>query len=221
MTLLRENEERELELAKLRIDQNHQEQLEAHRRACAQRFEKERRIFDEEKRRRMQDIQQSIEKLNIASSDKEKLREQVDSLNRQQKSLQGRVNELESELEDEKARKRAGERELNELNLQITQNRVSGSGNQQEAQRIQFLREEIAKKQVQISAVQREYRAALEERTENAISGASALPTSAAFQQSSPPPRSAAADNHNMYRLEQEMNEIKAMLNDFGQRSKN
>lgn len=65
----------------------------------------------------MQDIQQSIEKLNIASSDKEKLREQVDSLNRQQKSLQGRVNELESELEDEKARKRAGERELNELNL--------------------------------------------------------------------------------------------------------
>ena len=69
--------------------------------------------------------------------------------------------------------------------------------------------------------MQREYRAALEERTENAISGASALPTSSAFQQSSPPPRSAAADNHNMYRLEQEMNEIKAMLNDFGQRSKN
>ena len=98
---------------------------------------------------------------------------------------------------------------------------MSGSGNQQEAQRIQFLREEIAKKQVQISAVKREYRAALEERTENAISGASALPTSAAFQQSSPPPRSAAADNHNMYRLEQEMNEIKAMLNDFGQRNKN
>ena len=69
--------------------------------------------------------------------------------------------------------------------------------------------------------MQREYRAALEERTENAISGASALPTSVAMmQQSSPPPRSAAADNHNMYRLEQEMNEIKAMLNDFGQRSK-
>jgi len=43
MSLLRENEERELELAKLRIDQNHQEQLEAHRRACSQRFEKERK----------------------------------------------------------------------------------------------------------------------------------------------------------------------------------
>lgn len=84
---MRENEERELELAKLRIDQNHQELLEAHRRACAQRFEKERRMFDEEKRRRMQDIEQSIEKLNIASSDKEKLKEQVDSLNRQQRTL--------------------------------------------------------------------------------------------------------------------------------------
>jgi hypothetical protein len=49
---------------------------------------------------------------------------------------------------------------------------VSSSSNQQEAQRIKFLREEIAKKQVQVSAVQREYRAALEERTENAIYGA-------------------------------------------------
>lgn len=83
MTLLRENEERDLELAKLRIDQNHQEQLEAHRRACAQRFEKERRTFEEEKRRRMQDVQHSIEKLNITSSDKVKLKEQVETLNRQ------------------------------------------------------------------------------------------------------------------------------------------
>jgi hypothetical protein len=117
ITLLRENEERELELAKLRIDQSHQEQLEGHRRACAQRFEKERCIFDEEKRRRMQDIQHSIEKLNITSSDKEKLKEQVESLNRQQKSLKSRTNELEAELEDERSRKRAAERELNELNL--------------------------------------------------------------------------------------------------------
>ena len=32
-------------------------------------------MFDEEKRRRMQDVEQSIEKLNITSSDKEKLKE--------------------------------------------------------------------------------------------------------------------------------------------------
>ena len=167
----------------------------------------------------MQDIQHSIEKLNITSSDKEKLKEQVESLNRQQKSLKSRTNELEAELEDERSRKRAAERELNELNLQISQNRVNSGTNQQEAQRIQFLREEIAKKQVQISAVQREYRSALEERTENAISGANALPVNI-MQQSSPPPRSAAANNHNIYRLEQEMNEIKSMLNEFGQRNK-
>ena len=222
MTLLRENEERELELAKLRIDQNNQEQVEAHRRACAQRFEKERRMFEEEKRRRMQDIQQSIEKLNIASSDKEKLREQVDTLNRQQRTLQTRLNQLETELEDERARKRAAERELNELNLQISQNRVQqSSGSKQEAQRIQFLREEIAKKQVQISAVTREYRSALEERTEAVISGApQATTTAAILHQASPPPRAAGADTANIMRLEQEMNEIKCMLNDFGQRSK-
>jgi len=65
----------------------------------------------------MQDIQQSIERLNITSSDKERLREQVDSLNREQRTLQTRLNELETELEDERARKRAAEREINELNL--------------------------------------------------------------------------------------------------------
>ena len=35
----------------------------------------------------MQDIQQSIEKLNIASADKERLKEQVESLNREQRNL--------------------------------------------------------------------------------------------------------------------------------------
>lgn len=72
----------------------------------------------------MQDIQQSIERLNITSSDKERLREQVDSLNREQRTLQTRLNELETELEDERARKRAAEREINELNLQIGHNKV-------------------------------------------------------------------------------------------------
>ena len=84
------------------------------------------------------------------------------------------------------------------------------------------MREEIAKKQVQINSVQREYRAALEERTENAIRGAQQLPQSLAGlpQQSSPPPRSAAADQHNMYRLEQELNDIKTMLNDLHSKNK-
>ena len=67
----------------------------------------------------MQDIQQSIERLNITSSDKERLKEQVDSLNREQRTLQVRLNELETDLEDERARMRAAEREINELNLQL------------------------------------------------------------------------------------------------------
>ena len=80
---------------------------------------------------------------------------------------------------------------------------------------MEFLREEIAKKQVQISTVQREYRNLLEQRTEIAIIGPNAL-------QSSPPPRSAAADQQqNLNRLENEMAEIRTMLNDYGLKSKN
>ena len=116
----------------------------------------------------MQDVQQAIEKLNITSSDKEKLREEVESLNEEQRNLQSRVKELERELEDERARKRTAERQVNELNLQISQNKLSSTG-QQETSRMQFLREEIAKKQVQIATVQREYRAVLEQKSEAAI----------------------------------------------------
>ena len=67
----------------------------------------------------MQDIQQSIEHLNITSGDKEKLKQEVDTLNREQRNLQSRIEELERELEGERARKRTAEREINELNLQI------------------------------------------------------------------------------------------------------
>ena len=82
MNITRESEERELELTKLRVDQSHQEQLDAYKRTISQKFEKEKRMFEEEKRRRLQDIQQAIERLNIASTDKEKLKDEVDTLNR-------------------------------------------------------------------------------------------------------------------------------------------
>ena len=75
------------------------------------------------------------------------------------------MGKIEGEI---KARKRTAERELNELNLQINQNKLSGS-DQQETSRMQFLREEIAKKQVQISTVTREYKNALDQRAEMAI----------------------------------------------------
>ena len=44
-------------------------------------------MFEEEKRRRLQDIQKAIQGLNIASADKEKLTEEVESLNREQRTL--------------------------------------------------------------------------------------------------------------------------------------
>ena len=120
MNITRESEERELELTKLRIDQSHQEQMDAYKRTISQKFEKEKRMFEEEKRRRLQDIQQAIERLNIASTDKEKLKDEVDTLNRQQRTKQSAIEELEHELEGERARKRTAEREINELNLHIS-----------------------------------------------------------------------------------------------------
>ncbi len=126
-------------------------------------------MFEEEKRRRIEDIQKAIQSLNIASADKQKLTSEVENLNREQRTLQAKIDEFERELEGERNRKRALEREINELSLQINHKRLSGAGST-ETSRMQFLREEIAKKQVQISSVQREYKTLLEQRTDSILS---------------------------------------------------
>lgn len=82
-------------------------------------FEKERRVFEDEKRRRMQDIQSSIDKLNIGHADKEKLRHEIEQLNHEQKELHAKIAEIEEELEAENRKKRQLERDINDLSIQI------------------------------------------------------------------------------------------------------
>ena len=57
--------------------------------------------------------------MNISSSDKDKLREEIDSLNQEQKELSHKLQELECDLEQENGKKRQLERDINELSLQI------------------------------------------------------------------------------------------------------
>lgn len=47
--------------------------MESYRRQVQAKYEKERRLFEDEKRKRLADVQASIEKLNITAGDKEKL----------------------------------------------------------------------------------------------------------------------------------------------------
>lgn len=153
-------------------------------------YEKERRLFEEEKRKRMLDIQQSIDKLNIASSDKEKLRQEIDMLNREQKELNQKIEETEIEVENEKSKKRQIEREINELNIQINSQKVSGA--KEESQRIVWMREEIAKKQIEINSAQRQYKDLIDNK----------------FDIESSPVRSSGlsrGDNQSILKLEQEM----------------
>ncbi len=116
-------------------------------------YEKERRLFEEEKRRRLQDIQSSIEKLNISSSDKDKLRHEIDSLNQEQRELSLKLQELETELDQENHKKRQLERDINELSLQINSQKAAGA--KDESQRVSWLREELQKKQIEVNNAQR------------------------------------------------------------------
>lgn len=81
----------------------------------------------------------------------------------------------------------------------------------QDSSRAQWLREEIAKKQVAISSAQREYKILLEQRQEEGYQH-----QTVGFGQSasySPPPKGADMGSKNIEKLEAEMSEIKAMLN--------
>ena len=65
----------------------------------------------------MQDIQSSIDKLNIGHADKEKLRQEIDQLNHEQKELHAKIAEIEEELEAENRKKRQLEKDINELSI--------------------------------------------------------------------------------------------------------
>lgn len=82
--------------------------------------------------------------------------------------LQTKIDELEREVEGERAKKRTAERELSELNIQINQKKLLGG---QESSKVQWLRDEIVKKNTQLAAANREYKQVLETRSENIMSG--------------------------------------------------
>ena len=207
LQLSRENEDRELELVKLRVDQMYQDQLEGHKRQLQCKYEKERRLFDDEKRKRLQDIQSSIDKLNIASGDTERLRQEIETLNREHRDLSSKVQEVEEELEGEHSKKRQLEREINDLSIQINTQKAVGA--RDESQRVVWLREELAKKQVEVSNAQRQYKELLEQKFE----GVYRSPGKQAA-------RGASSDNMNILKLEHEMKQIKEMLQQFSHQQK-
>ena len=149
----------------------------------------------------MQDVQASIDKLNIASGDKERLRQEIDTLNKDQSDLNSKIAEIEEELEIESQKKRLLEREINELSIQINTQKVAG--NKDESQRVGWLREELAKKAVEISNAQRDYKQLLEQKFEGVYSSPSKIAARG------------ASDNINVHKLEHEMKQIKDMLTQF------
>jgi hypothetical protein len=50
-------------------------------------YEKERSLYEEEKQKRLYEIQDSIENLNLAASDKSKLKNEIDELIAEQNKL--------------------------------------------------------------------------------------------------------------------------------------
>lgn len=70
------------------------------------------------------------------------------------------LQELEADLEQEHAKKRQMERDINELSLQINAHKAAGA--KDESQRVSWLREELAKKQLEVNNAQRQYKEVLE-----------------------------------------------------------
>ena len=74
-------------------------------------------------------------------------------MNREQSELQSKIAEIEEELETEQSKKRQLERDINELSIQM--NTQKAAGNKDESQRVVWLREELAKKNVEVTNAQR------------------------------------------------------------------
>lgn len=64
-------------------------------------YERERRLFDDEKQKRLYEIQDSIDDLNLATSDKQKMKNEIEDLIQEQNKLQGKIDELTADQDEE------------------------------------------------------------------------------------------------------------------------
>jgi uncharacterized protein YlxW (UPF0749 family) len=55
----------------------------------------------------------------VSSGEKEQLRRELENLQHSQRVLQTKIDEVEKELEGERSKKRAADRELSEINILI------------------------------------------------------------------------------------------------------
>lgn len=78
--MTKDQEEKELEIMKLRIDQQFQDKVEQFRKETALKYEREKRQFEDEKQKRLYEIQDSIDDLNLATSDKQKMKNEIEEL---------------------------------------------------------------------------------------------------------------------------------------------
>ena len=76
--MTKDQEEKELEIMKLRIDQQFQDKVEQFRKETALKYEREKRQFEDEKQKRLYEIQDSIDDLNLATSDKQKMKNEIE-----------------------------------------------------------------------------------------------------------------------------------------------
>ena len=146
----------------------------------------------------------------MATSDKQKMKSEIDELIQESNRLQSRIEQIQREQEEEQSRNRQLEREINELNIQLSSNKVAGIyGAGLDDPRIQELRDDIARRQVQISQAQREYKELLEN-----------PPKRPTFAEQESSRRSSPQRGHpalgpspsQMLKLEGELAEIKKML---------
>ena len=85
--MTKDQEEKELEIMKLRIDQQFQDKVEQFRKETALKYEREKRQFEDEKQKRLYEIQDSIDDLNLATSDKQKMKNEIEELIQEQIKL--------------------------------------------------------------------------------------------------------------------------------------
>ena len=101
-------------------------------------------------------IQSAIEKLNIGTADKQKLKEEVELLSKQRREMEEKLKSLDENLEEEKDKERQLKKEITELDMQIHNKKVqrdhSNSVDVGDNERVAWLKEEINKKQLEVSA---------------------------------------------------------------------
>lgn len=155
-----QNEDRDFEIEKLKLEQKYSTLLEHSKKEIHAKYEQHLEDIEIEKTRKLMQIEKSLKELNL-TNDKPELARKLEKALSDQKDLEAKISKINSSIENQKFEARELTYQINELNKQIMEQENTHKNSK--STKVKILQEQIEKVETDIEQAEREYKKLLDE----------------------------------------------------------